>query len=82
MISFAAGRAGIVFLGGANLLLFGQSRICVFSELCGSCVGVVSYTSRAMYGCCVGALLSIEGCKGYGVSQSENNWIILVYAKK
>lgn len=24
MISFAAGRVGIVFLGGANLLLFGQ----------------------------------------------------------
>lgn len=97
MISFAAGRAGIVFLGGANLLLFGQSRICVFSVLCGSCVNrvsypcramygyrvnEVSYPCRAMYGCCVGALLSIEGCKGYGVLQSEKNWIILVYEKK
>lgn len=101
MISFAAGRAGIVFFGGANLLLFGKKLyirlLGVVSVLCRCCVNEVSYPCRAMYGCRVnevsypcramygcriGALWSLEGCKGYGVSQSKNNWIILVYAKK
>lgn len=41
MISFAAGRAGIVFLGGANLLLFGKKLyirlLGAVWELCESC---------------------------------------------
>lgn len=94
---FFGGEGWNCIFGGANLLLFGQSRICVFSVLCGCCVGAVSYTSwamygcrvnevsypcRAMYGCRVGALRSLEERKVECVSQSEKKWIILVYAKK
>ena len=80
------------FLGGANLLLFGQKLyirlLGAVWELCGSCaiyksgdvwvpcqcrVNEVSYPCRAMYGCRVGALWSLEGCKGVDVSQSEKN---------
>ena len=61
MIFCATGRAGIAFFRGANLLLFGQNRIYVFSELCRCCVKEVVYTCRAMYGCRVGALRSLEG---------------------
>lgn len=64
MISFAAGRAGIVFFWGGRIFCFsGKSCICVFSELCRCCVNGVSYPCRAMYGCRVGALLSIWGAK-------------------
>lgn len=62
MISFCGGEGwNCIFLGGANLLLFGQNRIYVFSELCRCCVKEVVYTCRAMYGCRVGALRSLEG---------------------
>lgn len=54
MISCAAGGLALHFFRGANLLLFGQNRIYVFSVLCGSCVVAVSYTSRAIFGCRVG----------------------------
>ena len=42
MISFAAGRAGIVFFGGRIFCFLGKSCIYVFSVLCGSCVVPVS----------------------------------------
>ena len=54
MIFCAAGGLELHFFGGANLLLFGQNRIYVFSELCRCCVKEVVYTCRAMYGCRVG----------------------------
>lgn len=66
MISCAAGGLALHFFRGANLLLFGQNRIYVFSELCRCCVKEVVYTCRAMYGCRVGALRSLEGVQSIG----------------
>lgn len=66
MIFCAAGGLELHFLGVLIFFFLGKSCIYVFSELCRCCVKEVVYTCRAIFGCRVGALRSLEGVQRIG----------------